>query len=62
MRLKGYGKPEGLRKPRKHEFRMRLGPLGGTWLKLTTPGTKVFTLNGQTGYYDSNNLWQEMRK
>lgn len=40
---------------------MHGGPLDGQTLFLSCKGTLPFTLNGQTGRYDSNNNWVPAR-
>lgn len=38
-------------------FKMLSGPLDGQTLLLSQPGTLIFTLKGQTGYYNEHNIW-----
>lgn len=51
-----------LRKTKTANHCMVGGPLHGRILRLATAGTLPFTLNGQTGHYDSNNVWVEHTK
>lgn len=42
---------------KKTAYVMTGGPLDGQTLYLSSPGTLSFSLHGQTGHYNSENVW-----
>ena len=45
----------------KYKHRCVGGPLGKGILMLSSPGTLVFTINGQKGYYDKDMKWRKVK-
>lgn len=42
---------------KKIAYVMKGGPMDGQTLYLSSPGTLSFSLHGQTGHYNSENVW-----
>ena len=42
---------------KKIAYVMKGGPMDGQTLYLSSPGTLSFSLHGQTGHYNSANVW-----
>lgn len=42
---------------KKTAYVMKGGPMDGRTLYLSSPGTLSFSLHGQTGHYNSANVW-----
>lgn len=46
------------RRVRKQAYKLEGGPWHGHTLWLSCGGTLTFTVNGQTGHYDRQGVWQ----